>query len=125
VHYDDFISSLAHRTGRPREQAESLTNATLRVLADRISAGEADDLAAQLPRELKGPLIPPTPDAQSFGVQEFARRVARRAGTEKSDACAGVVAVLVTLRAAVTPGEYDDVLSQLGREFTELVDAAR
>jgi uncharacterized protein (DUF2267 family) len=32
-----------------------------------------------------------------------------------------MVAVLTTLRDAVTPGEYDDVLSQLGREFSDLV----
>jgi uncharacterized protein (DUF2267 family) len=29
--------------------------------------------------------------------------------------------VLTTLRDAVTPGEYDDVLAQLGRDFADLV----
>jgi len=32
--------------------------------------------------------------------------------------------VLSVIRDAVSPGEFDDVLSQLGRDFAELVDAA-
>jgi uncharacterized protein (DUF2267 family) len=126
VQYAEFLSSVSGRIGRPREEAESLTHATLQVLADRISAGEAEDLAAQLPDELKSPLLaPPTADARSFGAEEFARQVASSAGIPESDALAGVAAVLVTLRDAVTPGEYDDVLAQLGREFADLIDAAR
>jgi uncharacterized protein (DUF2267 family) len=124
VQYEEFISSVHDRTGRPREEAESLTHATLRVLAERLSAGEADDLGAQLPRELKGDVFPPTPDAQPFGAQEFARQVAQRVGVQDTDALEGVAAVLATTRDAVTPGEFDDVLSQLGRECAELVDAA-
>jgi uncharacterized protein (DUF2267 family) len=31
--------------------------------------------------------------------------------------------VLATIREAVSPGEFEDVLAQLGREFAELVDA--
>jgi uncharacterized protein (DUF2267 family) len=96
VQYDQFISSVSGRTGLPPEGAGTLTHAALRVLADRISAGEADDLAARLPRELKGSLIPPTPDAQSFGPEEFARRVARSAGMPETDAYVGVAAVLAT-----------------------------
>jgi hypothetical protein len=35
-----------------------------------------------------------------------------------------VAAVLSVLRDAVSPGEFDDVLAQLGREFAELIRAA-
>jgi hypothetical protein len=35
----------------PVRLAEALTHATLRVLAERLSAGEAEDLQAQLGRE--------------------------------------------------------------------------
>jgi uncharacterized protein (DUF2267 family) len=40
----------------------------------------------------------------------------------EADAGAGVIAVLATIREAVTPGEFDDVLAQLGKEFAELVE---
>jgi hypothetical protein len=37
------------------------------VLAERLTAGESDDLRAQLPGELHGDLIPPEPEAEPFG----------------------------------------------------------
>lgn len=123
--YDEFITSVAELAGLAREEAESLTRASLRVLAQRLTAGEADDLRAQLPGELQEELVASQDEAQSFGADEFARRVAAEAGSNEADAAAAVVAFLVTLRKAVTPGEFDDVLSQLGREFAELTDADR
>jgi uncharacterized protein (DUF2267 family) len=51
VQYDEFITSVRER-GVPPEEAETLTHATLRVLAERLTGGEADDLRAQLPGEL-------------------------------------------------------------------------
>jgi uncharacterized protein (DUF2267 family) len=125
VKYDEFITSVAELAGLAREEAESLTRASLRVLAQRLTGGEADDLRAQLPGELQEELVASQDEAQSFGADEFARRVAAEAGSNEADAAAAVVAFLVTLRKAVTPGEFDDVLSQLGREFAELTDADR
>jgi uncharacterized protein (DUF2267 family) len=124
VQYEEFINAVAERAGLPHDEAESLTHATLGVLAERISGGEAEDLKAQMPKELQPDLIPPQEEAQPFGADEFARRVAQRAGISEADAGAGVIAVLATIRDQVTPGEFDDVLAQLGREFAELVDAA-
>jgi hypothetical protein len=79
VQYDDFVSSVQTRGGRPRDETETLVHATLRVLAERLTAGEADDLRAQLPGDLQADLIPPEPEAQPFGPDEFTRRVARMA----------------------------------------------
>ena len=121
MQYDDFVSSVQARTGRPRDEAETLVHATLKVLAQRLTAGEAHDLSAQLPGPLQGDLIPPEPEAQSFGPDEFAERVARLARLPEEDARTGMVAVLATTRDAVSPGEFDDVLAQLGGEFARLV----
>jgi uncharacterized protein (DUF2267 family) len=76
-----------------------------------------------LPEPLKGDLISTREEAEGFGVEEFARRVAERAGISQGQAGAGVVAVLDTVGEAVSPGEFDDVLAQLGREFAELIDS--
>jgi uncharacterized protein (DUF2267 family) len=122
VQYQEFITAVADRSGLSREDAENLVHATLRVLAERISGGEAEDLKAQMPKQLQVDLIPPQEEAQSFGADEFARRVAQRSGMSEADAGAGVIAVLATIREAVTPGEFDDVLAQLGKEFAELVE---
>jgi uncharacterized protein (DUF2267 family) len=50
VQYEEFITAAADRSGLPREDAERLVHATLRVLAERISGGEAEDLKAQMPK---------------------------------------------------------------------------
>ena len=95
------------------------------MLAERLTAGEANDLRAQLPGALQGDLIPPEPEAQPFGPDEFAGRVARMARMPEEEARKGMVAVLATTRDAVSPGEFDDVLSQLGGEFARLVPGSR
>jgi uncharacterized protein (DUF2267 family) len=123
--YDQLIESVGQRTGLPREAAEKLTHATLQVLAERLSGGEAEDLQAQLATELKGDLaVPKEKPAESFGAAEFTRRVAQRAGMDEPAAQNGAAAVLATLGDAVTPGEFDDVLSQLGREYAALMGTA-
>jgi uncharacterized protein (DUF2267 family) len=124
VKFEKFVNEVADRAGTSRDEAESLVRATLRTLAERLSGGEAEDLRAQLPRQLQAELIPPQEEAQGFDVEEFAQRVAARSGTDEAVAGAGVVAVLSVIRDAVSPGEFDDVLSQLGRDFAELVEAA-
>ena len=121
MQYDDFLSSVQVRCGAPRDETETLVRETLRVLAERLTAGEADDLRAQLPGALHADLIPPEPEAQPFGPDEFARRVAQMARLPEEQARQGMVAVLATTRDAVEPGEFDDVLSQLGGEFARLV----
>jgi uncharacterized protein (DUF2267 family) len=123
--YNEFIESVRQRTRLPREAVEALTHATLQVLAERLSGGEAEDLQAQLPKELKEDLaVPKQKPAESFGAAEFTRRVAERAGIDEVAAQIGAAAVLATIGAAVTPGEFDDVLSQLGREFAALIGTA-
>ena len=122
--YDQFIATVAERAGVPRDEAEKLTRATLQVLAQRLTGGEAKDLRSQMPKELQPDLTKEQEPAERFDVDEFARRVAERSGTDEADAGAGVMAVLATIHDAVTPGEFDDVLAQLGREFKELVEAA-
>jgi uncharacterized protein (DUF2267 family) len=118
--YEEFIARVAMHGDMSEEQAVTLTGATLATLADRISGGEARDLAAQLPAPLQSALISAQEDAEAFSFEEFVERTAETAGTDEDDAEVGVDAVFATLREAVTPGEFDDVLSQLPADFHRL-----
>jgi uncharacterized protein (DUF2267 family) len=116
MRYDEFISHVAERAGGSDDVAAALTRATLMTLGERITQGEADDLASQLPQELKGWLLT-REGPEKFDLAEFERRVAERAAVSKDAVEPGVAAVFATLREAVTPGEFDDVLAQLPKEF--------
>jgi uncharacterized protein (DUF2267 family) len=121
VDYGTFIKTEAQKAGISKEQAEALARATLQTLADRITGGEFDDLTAQLPQPLKDELQPMREEAERFDVDEFIRRVSERAHVDRETARKGAQAVLTTVREAVTPGEFDDVTSQLPRDYRELV----
>jgi uncharacterized protein (DUF2267 family) len=120
---DEFMTKVGQRADVSLETADALTAATLQALAERISGGEAKDLAAQLPAELKPHLTGADEPAQRFGAEEFVRRVAERAGTDPDRARAGVRAVFTTIRESVTSGEIDDIMAQLPKDFAELVGA--
>jgi uncharacterized protein (DUF2267 family) len=119
--YRTFTRTAADRAGLPEPTVERVEHATLQTLADRITGGEARDLAAQLPGPLKEDLQKPREEAESFDVDEFVRRVAQRGHVAPEEARTAAMAVLITTREAVTPGEFDDVLSQLPQEYRELV----
>jgi uncharacterized protein (DUF2267 family) len=121
VQYDEFIRSVAQGADISWEDAERLTAATLRTLAERISGGEAEDLAAQLPKELKPHLTGVAEEAERFDVDIFVVRVAERAGTDPDQALAHAGAVFATLREAVTAGELDDIAAQLPDGLRDLV----
>jgi uncharacterized protein (DUF2267 family) len=120
MQYDEFIALVSERTGLFEGEAVALTRATLATLAERISGGEARDLAAQLPGPLQDALLPTKEEAEAFSFDEFVRRVAERSGDDANPSESDVFAVMATLRDAVTPGEFDDVLSQLPSEFHRL-----
>jgi uncharacterized protein (DUF2267 family) len=122
MNYDTFIDVVSQRAGVSSDQAVILTRATLETLTDRLTAGEALDLAAQLPKPLRVAMRQRTETAERFGLAEFIRRMGERAGVDETMATNGIRAVFTTLREAVTGGEFDDVLIQLPRDFADLVE---
>jgi uncharacterized protein (DUF2267 family) len=125
MQFDQFVDLVAKRASVAPSRAQALTYAALRILAGRISRGEARDLAAQLPAEL-APMLSEFVEesAEDFDVDEFIRRLAKRAGVEEEVAREGARAVLSTLREAVSPGEWAQVTAQLSADYNQLVGPA-
>jgi uncharacterized protein (DUF2267 family) len=120
MQYDQLIALVAERAGLFKGDAIDLTRATLATLADRIDGGAVRDLAAQLPGPLQDALLPTTEEAEAFSFEEFINRVAERTRRKSIVSESAVAAVMATLRDAVTPGEFDDILSQLPNDFQRL-----
>ncbi|HEX7745046.1 MAG TPA: DUF2267 domain-containing protein, partial [Micromonosporaceae bacterium] len=99
--------------------AETLTHATLQTLAERLTGGEARDLAAQLPGEFRDDLNAPEP-AEPFGFAEFIQRVSARAGADIGAADRSVLAVFKTICRDITSDEFDDIMAQLPEDFPDV-----
>ena len=121
---DQFMDSVASRTGSSAEQATAIARATLTTLAERIDGGEARDLARHLPEGLRAYAFGPQESAERFGLDVFVQRVAGRSDVDPETAAAGIRAVLDTLREAVEASQYDDVIAFLPAEFWQVVNPA-
>jgi uncharacterized protein (DUF2267 family) len=119
--YVQFVEKVSERAGVTLGQAEALTQTTLLTLGERITGGEAEDLAAQLPKELHPFLDKRKEEAEAFDLNEFVRRVSLRSGVDRGLADRGVPAVFQTLQVAVGTGAFDDVMAQLPKEYQNLV----
>jgi uncharacterized protein (DUF2267 family) len=117
----EFYRSVAQRAGLSREEAADLTRATLETLADRVSGGEARDLAAELPEPLAQPLRLGDEAAKRFDLEEFVRRVSERTGLTAAETTSGIRAVLVTLREVAGSDEFTQVMAQLSKDFRTLI----
>lgn len=121
VDVEAFLRAVADRAGVPVEQAEALTRATFQVLAERISGGQAEDLAAHLPESMRDWLRPAEEPAEHFSPRSFVRRVSDRSGVPPEVATEGVRAVFATLREAVPEKEFGEMHTQLPEEYDELL----
>lgn len=119
--YHEFLAVVRERGEYPnRAEAEQVARVVLGVLGARLDAGEARDLAAQLPTDLVEPLVRPGGPAERFGIEEFYRRVAAGTGATKRTAEWDASAVLSTVADAVSGGELNDVLTELPSGFAVL-----
>jgi uncharacterized protein (DUF2267 family) len=120
--HEQFITIVEQTAKLSRDEAEAAARATLQTLAERISAGQARDLAEQLPPEL-APWLATLGGAEPFGVDEFLRRVAEREGADVSRAERDARAVFAALgRCVRRRDELDDVASELPKDFGPLLD---
>jgi uncharacterized protein (DUF2267 family) len=122
--YEGFISTVREGAHIDDAEAERAACATLQTLAERLSTGEADDIAERLPAELRACLAPEDGGAQTFHVDEFLTRIAQRAGVDVPGAERDARAVFIALWRAVGPDEFADMRSELPKDFDPLLDDA-
>jgi uncharacterized protein (DUF2267 family) len=121
VEYKEFIATVQQRTGLSRQESADLSRATSETLGERLSEGEALQLSVQLPDGLSEYVRPHGRQAERFGLDEFIKKVSDHTGLTEPETTAGVRAVLLTLRDAVSPDQFGDVMSQLPGDFATLV----
>ena len=88
MQFDEFVGRV-HNRAELASTGEALRaiRATLQTLSERVYFDEAQDLAAQLPREI-GEYLTMVDDVESFSLGEFLDRVAERETVDLPDATA-------------------------------------
>ncbi|MCL6583732.1 MAG: DUF2267 domain-containing protein [bacterium] len=120
MRYQEFIEQVKKLGGfESLDEAAKVTEATLETLSERLSRKEREDLAAQLPKELKEYFLKGR-DTERFLLEDFYSRVSARAAVRYHRAVEQAQAVMQVLREAVSPGELEDILSELPDEYGEL-----
>ena len=123
-----FLRAVAERAGCDERRAEGLTFVVFQLLRGRITPGEANDVASQLPAALRRMWNEGDPpiDAGRFELAEFVGHVRVAAGLpDDAEAERAVRAVFATLQRALgspdgTHGEAWDVFSQLPKGLKQL-----
>jgi uncharacterized protein (DUF2267 family) len=124
VDYESFVASVERETNTSREEAERAIQATLHTLAERLTGGEARHVAADLPPRA-AEWLRDGKRAQRFGLAEFLHRVAEREGVTEETAMEHAKAVFAALGEALDEKELHDMITELPKDFGELVAAAR
>jgi uncharacterized protein (DUF2267 family) len=120
----DVVGGVARLLENDRETARRATEAVLQTLAVRISAGEVEDLEAELPANLHRPLergLAESRDARRMDEQSFIARVAELEGVDPEEAERHAHAVFQALRDALSPKEFSDVTAQLSEDYAPLL----
>jgi uncharacterized protein (DUF2267 family) len=120
---DEIVAAVRATAGTDSAgHTEKAVRATLAVLGERLYGGETEDLASQLPASL-AEAIPAEGKGERFGLEEFYQRVAEHEGEgcSEQEARRHARATVAALKAAVTEGEFADLVSQLPTEYADLL----
>jgi uncharacterized protein (DUF2267 family) len=142
-----FWDRVGERLGLGRDAARQVTGAVLQTLAERIAAGQVEDLMAQLDPLLHPPLrrgmASARPGARRMSLEDFLRRVAEREGAGADAGAQGheqdrgspdeeilygqvfehARAVFATLAEAVSRKEWFDIVVELPQDHRPLMPA--
>jgi uncharacterized protein (DUF2267 family) len=123
VDYGEFVTTVEREAGLLRPEARRAVRAALETLGERLSGGEARDIAQRLPEQLR-PFVSDGEEPEPFGVEEYLQRVARREEVDEATAARHALAVFTALGRAVGRDEVEDMAAELPKDFALLVAAA-
>ena len=115
----EFVRKVQERLGLATEdEAMAASKSVLAATADRITRDEANDLASQLPGNLRDLVKGRGGPVQKMDAETFIHRIESDLDLQSEEQAAGVTqAVFSVLKEAVTEGEWEDVVSQFPREL--------
>ncbi|WP_435074584.1 DUF2267 domain-containing protein [Halorubrum sp. HHNYT27] len=113
--FDEFTGEVQHRLDMPGTgETVRAIRATLTTLGQRIPEGNAADLAASLPLEIKWYLTGPVAEhGQRFDWQEFVTRVAEIEGADPADAAYHARVIMDVVQSQVPESDFSQLREML------------
>lgn len=128
MQHDHILDTVARRADlESPDVAEGATVATLETLGEHLSAGEAEQIAAELPDDLAVSVVARSDETpEEFSLDEFVERVRKREGVDVDDAEAMVHAraVMAALVDAGLSNELREAREQLPNEYASIFETA-
>jgi len=115
MNFDEFTGTVQHRLELPGTgETVRAIRATLMTLGERIPAGNAEDLAASLPIEIKWYLTGAVGEhGQRFDWQEFITRVSDIEGSERQEAAYHAQIIVDLVSDVVAPSDFQQLRDML------------
>jgi uncharacterized protein (DUF2267 family) len=115
MNFDEFTGTVQHRLELPGTgETVRAVRATLMPLGQRIPEGNAEDLAASLPMEVRWYLTGAVREhGQRFDWSEFVSRVAETEGIDHSDAAYHAQVVVDLVASTVPESDFQQLRDQL------------
>ncbi len=120
MNYNDYIQFVKERAGfKSDDAAKKAIHAVLEALGQRITIGQAEDVAAALPSELR-PYLMQTPAAEPFDLNVFLEKIGAKEGVNTAAAGEHARAVLSVLAEWIPRAELRDTLAQIPNDMRSL-----
>jgi uncharacterized protein (DUF2267 family) len=120
MHYDEFVKNVQNLGEiESFRDTERLVEIVLATFGERLTGTKIAELGAQLPIQIKKYLIEKR-DIDRFPLYEFYNRICERLDIGFVKAEKIVLAVMATLKVAITPGVLRQLLSTLTADYKEL-----
>ena len=131
MNFDEFTGEIQHRLELPGTgEAVRAIRATLMTLGRRLPEGNAEDLAASLPMEIKWYMTGAVEDhGQRFDWQEFVARVSELEEADPADAAYHARVIVDLVETQVPESDFRQLRDSLPeddenwRKLFEVVDA--
>lgn len=133
MNFDEFTGEVQHRLELPDTgRTVRAIRATLMTLGERIPQGNAEDLAASLPMEIKWYMTGAVHEhGQRFDWRTFVERVSERSHVDPPEAAHQARIIVDLVQTIVPPSDFQQLRDQLPesegsenwRKLFEIVDA--
>jgi len=118
--FRELIKTVQHKSGFSDAESKAALELTVEAVAERLQEGEREDFASQLPAELRQIVLDTRPNEERHG-QNILEEFMEKEDISEAHAKKQLLSAWEAIKETVTPGEIDDVLSQLSRRTALLL----